>query len=75
MINVGIIGFGTVGSGTVKILLENKDVLKERLGFEINLKKIATRNVNRERGIKVSDDMVIKFEKKRFQLFTFHFSP
>ena len=48
MINVGIIGFGTVGSGTVKILLENKDLLKERLGFEINLKKIATRSVNRE---------------------------
>ena len=58
MINVGIIGFGTVGSGTVKILLENKDLLKERLGFEINLKKIATRSVNKERGIKVSDDMV-----------------
>ena len=58
MINVGIIGFGTVGSGTVKILLENKDVLKERLGFEINLKKIATRSVIKERGIKVSDDMV-----------------
>jgi homoserine dehydrogenase len=58
MINVGIIGFGTVGSGTARILLENKDVLKERLGFEINLKKIATRNVSKERGIKVSDDMV-----------------
>ncbi len=58
MINVGIIGFGTVGSGTARILLENKDVLKERLGFEINLKKIATRNVKKERGIKVSQDMV-----------------
>jgi homoserine dehydrogenase len=58
MINVGVIGFGTVGSGTVKILLENKDVLKERLGFEINLKKIATRSVNKVKGIKVSDDMV-----------------
>ncbi len=58
MINVGIIGFGTVGSGTVRILLENKDILKERLGFEIHLKRIATRNVNKERGIKVSEGLV-----------------
>src|SRR4030043_744985 len=52
MINVGIIGFGTVGTGTVRILLENKDVLKERLGFEINLRKIAVRDIVRGRGIK-----------------------
>jgi homoserine dehydrogenase len=58
MINVGIIGFGTVGSGTVRILLENKKVLEERLGFEINLKKIATRNVNKERGVRVSEGVV-----------------
>lgn len=58
MINVGIIGFGTVGSGTVRILLENRDVLKERLGFEINLKKIAIRNINKERGVKVSEGVL-----------------
>jgi len=58
MINVGIIGFGTVGSGTVRILLENRDVLKERLGFEINLKKIATRNINKERGVKIPEGVL-----------------
>jgi homoserine dehydrogenase len=40
MINIGIIGFGVVGSGTAKILLENKSILRQRLGFEINLKRI-----------------------------------
>lgn len=50
-ISVGIIGFGTVGTGTVRILLENNDVLKGRLGFEINLKRIAARNIERDRGI------------------------
>jgi homoserine dehydrogenase len=53
MINVGIIGFGTVGTGTVRILLENKDILKERLGFEINLRRVAVRDIFRKRGIKV----------------------
>jgi homoserine dehydrogenase len=53
MVNVGIIGFGTVGTGTVRILLENKDILKERLGFEINLRRVAVRDILRKRGIKV----------------------
>jgi homoserine dehydrogenase len=53
MINVGIIGFGIVGSGTAKVLLENKDVLRERLGFEINLKKIADLDIKTDRGVKI----------------------
>ncbi|MGB9716592.1 MAG: homoserine dehydrogenase [Thermodesulfovibrionales bacterium] len=52
-ISVGIIGFGTVGTGTVKILLENKDILKERLGFEINLSRIADLDIKRDRGIRL----------------------
>jgi homoserine dehydrogenase len=51
MINVGIIGFGTVGTGTVRILLENREILEERLGFEINLKRIADLDIERDRGI------------------------
>jgi homoserine dehydrogenase len=58
MINVGIIGFGTVGSGTVRILLGNKDVLKERLGFEINLRKIAVRDIMRVRDVKVPEGVL-----------------
>jgi len=58
MINVGIIGFGTVGAGTVRILRENKDILRERLGFDINLKKIAARDIHKERGVKVPEGMV-----------------
>src|SRR4030043_4603 len=53
MVNVGIIGFGTVSTGTVRILLENKEVLKERLGFEIKLRRIAVRNIRLQRGVKV----------------------
>ena len=58
MINVGIIGFGTVGTGTVRILLENRDILKERLGFEINLKRIAVRDVARDRAVKIPEGVL-----------------
>jgi homoserine dehydrogenase len=57
-INIGIIGFGTVGSGTVKILIENKELIKERTNLEINIKKIATRNTSKERQIKVPSEML-----------------
>ncbi len=58
MINVGIIGFGTVGKGTTRILLENKDILTQRLGFEINLKRIATRDIHKDRGIRLPEGML-----------------
>jgi homoserine dehydrogenase len=58
MINVGIIGFGTVGTGTVRILLENREILKERIGFEINLKRIADVDITRDRGIHISRDIL-----------------
>jgi homoserine dehydrogenase len=50
---VGIIGFGTVGTGTVKILFENRGILRERLGFGINLMRIADLDIVRDRGIHV----------------------
>ncbi|MFZ3123444.1 MAG: homoserine dehydrogenase [Thermodesulfovibrionales bacterium] len=58
MINVGIIGFGTVGTGTAKILFENKDVISQRTGFDINLKKIADLDIKRSRGIKLPEGIL-----------------
>jgi homoserine dehydrogenase len=58
MINIGIIGFGTVGTGSARILLENKGILKERTGFEINLKKIADLDIVRDRGINIPKDIL-----------------
>lgn len=58
MVNVGIIGFGIVGSGTAKILLENGDLLRERLGFPLELKKIADLDIVRDRGIRVPEGVL-----------------
>jgi len=51
---IGLIGFGTVGTGVVKILQEKAKLLEERLGFSLILKKIADLDITRDRGIKVS---------------------
>jgi homoserine dehydrogenase len=58
MINVGIIGFGTVGTGTAKILFENKDIISQRTGFDINLKKIADLDIKKTRGIKLPEGIL-----------------
>jgi len=50
---IGLLGFGTVGSGTAKILVENREVLKSRLGADLELKWIADLDITRDRGIAV----------------------
>ncbi len=52
-IRVGLLGFGTVGSGTVKILLENRDIIESRLGASLELKWIAARDLEKDRGVSV----------------------
>jgi len=49
-INVGIIGFGTVGTGTACILIENEDIIKRRLGMPVKLRKIADLDIKRGPG-------------------------
>ena len=56
-IYIGLIGFGTVGTGLVKILQENGKILEKRLGIPIVLKRIADLDVTRDRGVKVNPSL------------------
>ena len=40
MIQIAILGFGVVGSGTAEVLTQNKALIEERLGCEVNIKYI-----------------------------------
>ncbi|HAM52372.1 MAG TPA: homoserine dehydrogenase [Nitrospiraceae bacterium] len=57
-ITIGIIGFGTVGSGTVKILLNNREILRERTGFDLLLRRISDLDIGRDRGIKLPEGIL-----------------
>ncbi len=59
-VNVGIIGFGTVGSGTVQILLENRDLITSRVGSEIVIKKIADLDLDTDRGIPLDPGLLTR---------------
>ncbi|TKS58869.1 MAG: homoserine dehydrogenase [Nitrospira sp.] len=50
-VGVGIIGFGTVGTGVAKILLDNATLIRRRVGVPIELVRIADLDITRDRGI------------------------
>ncbi|MEO5361442.1 MAG: homoserine dehydrogenase [Nitrospirota bacterium] len=52
-VNVGIIGFGTVGSGTARIILQNAGLIERRTGKKIILRRIADLDTERDRGVAI----------------------
>lgn len=52
-IQIGLLGFGTVGAGAARILVENLDVLTSRLGAVLELKWIVCRDIEKARPIDV----------------------
>jgi len=59
-INVGIIGFGTVGAGTAEVLIKNRDIITKRVGIDIRLKKIADLDLETDRGIDLPAEVLTK---------------
>ncbi len=52
-IKVGLIGFGNIGAGVVKLLRENAELIRGKVGTGIVLKRIADRDITRDRGVVV----------------------
>jgi homoserine dehydrogenase len=53
-IGVGLIGFGTIGKGVVKVLAQNADVIGQRLGFPLRMVAIADLDTETDRGVDLS---------------------
>jgi homoserine dehydrogenase len=52
-IKVGLIGFGNIGAGVVKLLRENAELIRGKVGAGIVLKRIADRDITTDRGVVV----------------------
>jgi homoserine dehydrogenase len=52
-IKVGLLGFGTIGSGVVKVFQKNGALLRERLGVPLELVRIADLDITTDRGVAV----------------------
>lgn len=52
-VNIGLIGLGTIGQGVYKIIQEHQKELVHQTGFEINIKQILVRHVEKKRSIDI----------------------
>ena len=52
-INIGIIGLGTVGTGAYRILRDNAELIRHRVGVPVEVTKIAVRDATRDRGVAI----------------------
>ena len=55
-VNVGILGLGTVGSGTAKIIQENGDNIRLKVGAGIKVAKVLVRDLNRARAVDIAEE-------------------
>ncbi len=59
-ISVGLIGFGTIGSGVVKLLQDNEELIRKRLGARLVIKKIADIDIETPRPVEVDRKILTK---------------
>jgi len=57
-VNIGIIGFGTVGVGTFEALNTNQELISNRVGAKVVVKKIADLDLETDRGIFVDPNIM-----------------
>lgn len=59
-INVGLIGFGTIGAGVAKELIGRRRLLREKTGVDIVLKRICDKDLKAKRPVRVPRSMLTR---------------
>jgi homoserine dehydrogenase len=57
-INVGLLGFGTIGTGVVKVFQQNSNLLANRLGARLELVRIADLDTTTDRGVQLAPGLL-----------------
>ena len=52
-IHIGLIGFGTIGTGVIKLLQRHQSQIRARLGARLVLARVADIELRRDRGVRV----------------------
>lgn len=58
MLNIGILGLGTVGQGIIEIVKEREEDLNRLLDRQISIKKVLVKNKDKERDIELADGIL-----------------
>ena len=57
-VKIALLGLGNVGRGVYIILHQNKEEIMKRSGYEIEISKILVRDLNKNRGVEVPEDIL-----------------
>lgn len=57
-IYIGLLGFGNVGSGVIKILRTKRTLLRKKLGCDLILKKVCDKDLASKREVHISRDIL-----------------
>lgn len=57
-INIGLIGFGTIGSGVVETFNRNLDLIEKKVDKKVVLKKVVDLDIESDRGVNISLDVL-----------------
>ena len=59
-INIGLIGFGTIGSCVAEVLMERRGLLLKRSGIDFNLSLVCDNDLSSKRGVNIPKSMLTK---------------
>ncbi|MDD5561387.1 MAG: homoserine dehydrogenase [Candidatus Omnitrophica bacterium] len=59
-INVGLIGFGNIGCGVIRILQQRKSLLAQKIGIEIAIKRICDKDLLSKRDVLVDKNCLTR---------------
>ncbi len=57
-VKIGLLGFGTIGTGVVKTMLEQQSLLRSRVGVALELKKIADLDITTPRDVEIGNALL-----------------
>ncbi len=66
-INIGILGFGVVGTGVATLLTEKKALLESRIGAVLNLKYLVDIDTTTNRGVDLGKTLLISDSSRVFE--------
>lgn len=58
VIKIGLLGLGNVGKGVWNILQTNKEIIKRRSGYKIEIEKILVKDINKKRDVNISENLI-----------------
>ena len=59
VVHVGLLGFGTVGTGVIRILQDNAALIGQRAGSAIKISKILVRDLGKNRQLTVDAEITV----------------